>query len=123
MSKTEEFDYPEVFDSRDVIERIEYLEADENELDEDEREELTVLRALAEEGPQYSEDWQYGSTFIRDDYFKQYAIEFASEISSDIDPQVADSWPFCHIDWDAAADSLKQDYSSLTVGDIEYWTR
>jgi hypothetical protein len=120
----------DVIDSRDVIERIEELtderddaaEAGGDELAAWEQEygaELKALESLAEEASG-SPDWQHGETLIRDSYFKQYAEEFASDIgriSGDME------WPLCHIDWDAAAEDLKQDYTSVEFDGVTYWIR
>lgn len=67
-------------DSRDVIARIEYLKGQE-ELDEDEREELTKLSELTEEAGGAS-DWQHGEGLIRDSYFQTYAEELADDIGA-----------------------------------------
>ena len=110
----------DLIDSRDVIGRIQYLEIDENELDDDEKEELRILRDLAEQGEQYSSNWINGSTLIADDYFVQYARDLAEDIgaiSRNLD------WPACHIDWEAAANYLKMDYSSIDFDGAEYWVR
>ena len=48
----------DIIDSRDVIERIVYLEADET--DEAEQEELDILLALQEDAESYAEGWQHG---------------------------------------------------------------
>ncbi len=70
----------DIIDSRDVIERIAYLHADET--DEAEQEELDTLLALQEDAEGYAEDWQHGVTLIRDSYFRDYAIELADDISA-----------------------------------------
>jgi hypothetical protein len=108
-----------VIDSRDVIARINYLESDEDSLDEEEREELAALRALAEEASG-SPDWQYGETLIRDSYFTEYAQELAEDIGA-INKDAG--WPNSYIDWDAAADALKMDYSSAEFDGVTYWIR
>lgn len=112
----------DIIDSRDVIERIEDLESQgvETLLDEDEQAELTTLRELAEKGADYSSDWQYGSTLIRDSYFKEYAMELAEDIGA-IDPNAA--WPNNCIDWDKAAWELKMDYTSIEFDGVTYWIR
>lgn len=138
----------DVLDSRDIIERIETLssqtapcpgcaeagaletrdhcatcggEGEIPDLDEDEAEELASLRTLAEQGKGYG-DWAYGETLIRYSYFETYAEEFAEDIG-DMSSKAAQAWPFRHIDWEAAADELKQDYTSLDFDGVEYWMR
>jgi hypothetical protein len=162
----------DILDSRDIIERIEYLESefddieitvengareqlddDGNVIDEpvtcgtcgrewndalitsrtpapsarcpyedlhDELAELDALRELASEAEGYSEDWKYGATLICDSYF----VEYAQELADDIGAVNADAdWPMCHIDWEAAADDLKQDYTSVSFDGVDYWVR
>lgn len=114
----------DVIDSRDVIEAIEELEAQLDDeganMDEDDKELLSALRALAEEAEGYAPDWHYGATLISDDYFEQYAEELADDIGA---INRNDRWPLNHIDWTAAAAELKQDYTSVAFGDVKYWTR
>lgn len=130
MSNFNYADQADIFDSRDVIERISELEADAVDLDgelyirdADEREEYAILKKFAEEAENSAADWPYGETFIRDSYFTQFAIEYAADVSSEVDAVKSDSWPFCHIDWDAAADSLRQDYTSYELDGVTYWAR
>ena len=114
----------DIIDSRDVIERIDELTEmrdDENEdFGEDEREELKALETLAEEASGYAADWRYGESLIRDSYFVEYAEQLASDIGA-VDRNAG--WPACHIDWDAAAESLKQDYTCVEFDGVDYWIR
>lgn len=111
----------DVIDSRDVIERIKELE----EIIEDgspthaEKEELEDLKKLQEEA-EGSPDWEYGETLVRDSYFEDYAEELARDTGS-VDEDA--KWPMNHIDWEAAADELKQDYFSVDFGGVDYWIR
>jgi len=92
---------------------------DDDILDEEEREELTSLRAICEEGDSFA-DWTYGCTLIRESYFTEYAQELAEDIgaiSSDA------QWPLSYIDWDRAADALKMDYSTIEVEGTTYYGR
>lgn len=109
----------DVIYSRDVIERIEYLE-DPYERDEEEDAEYKALVALQDEAEGYSEDWRHGAALIRDSYFTEYAQDLAEDIGA-IGKDLA--WPACHIDWDAAADALKQDYTSVDFDGVTYWVR
>lgn len=132
----------DVIDSREIIDRIEYLEDERttlsdrldnadtdqetqaaqtalNEWDEsDEGQELQALKSIQDEAKGYS-DWKYGVTLIRDSYFQTYTKELASDIS-DYNPNKV-SWPFTCIDWENAADELKQDYTSVDFDGVEYW--
>lgn len=112
----------EFIDSRDVIERIEELELEcgLEEMDEDDVEEYEALKAFAEEADT-AEDWEYGTTFIHDNYFTKYAEEMAKDLyGADLVDAV---WPHRHIDWDAAAEELKQDYTSYDFNGETYWAR
>jgi len=116
----------DIIDSRDVIERIEELESleadatDDEPMLEEDAEELKRLRALAEDLEGYCSDWRHGETLIADAYFATYAEELASDIGA-IDRNAR--WPLNHIDWNAAADELKQDYTSAEYGQTTYWAR
>lgn len=106
-----------VIDSRDVIENIKNLEDTE---DPEEQEELEALQALADEA-EGSPDWEHGETLIRDSYFEDYARELAEDTGMVKGNE--DWWPLRHIDWEAAADELKQDYFSVDFDGVEYWIR
>lgn len=85
--------------------------------DGDESDELRILTALADEG---ITEWEDGATLIRHSYFTEYAEQLADDlglINKDVD------WPLNHIDWDAAADALKIDYTSVDFDGVEYWVR
>jgi|AACY02.16.fsa_nt_gi hypothetical protein len=106
--------YDDIIDSRDVLERIDDLEGTEFE---DEQEELSALRELALECEGVS-DWEHGTALIRDSYFVSYAEELAEDLYD-----MNQGWPFCHIDWDAAAETLKQDYINVEFDGTTYWVR
>lgn len=117
MSTATQIDnYQDTIDSRNIIEAIEDLEGD---TDVGAIEQLRVLTALADEASS-SPDWEYGETLIRDSYFKEYAQELADDCGMVPDDA---KWPLTHIDWDAAADELKQDYFSVDFSGVEYWIR
>jgi len=125
MLGNKEFDFnAEVFDSRDVIDRIEYLESIGGDalmdLDADERDEWTKLKAIADEGESAAEDWEYGETFIAEWHFVDYAQELAEDIGA-IDPNAG--WPLTCINWERAARELKYDYNSIEVNGTTYYCR
>ena len=103
-------------DSRDVIARIDELEAKIEEAKDsedeciDEEEELKNLKEL-EEQAKSSADWKYGETLIREDEFTNYAEEFAKDIGATQND--SNDWPNRHIDWEAAAEELKMDYMEV----------
>jgi len=130
----------DIIDSRNVIDRIQELESErgilQDAVDEspddtgykqdladwngDYADELHNLKTLAEEAGQYSSEWPDGVCLIRDTYFAEYAEEEAFSIGA-IDRDV--NWPFNHIDWEAAAKELKQDYSCFDYDGEDYWVR
>ena len=140
--------YQDIIDSRDVIERIEELEAERAEHEAatgpfrptdlgdgttaaeraadfdawktEEGVELDTLRALAAEAGGYAADWRYGEVLIRDSYFQEYAQELAEDCFA-ID--FNEHWPMQCIDWDQAARELKMDYTSVEFGGVTYWIR
>ena len=126
MTKTRPTNSDDIIDSRDVIEAISDLETEleDNDLQADEREELTdelsALKALAEEASDYAADWQYGESLIRDSYFEEYAQELADDIGA-INKEA--TWPNDCIDWERAARELQQDYTSVEFRGVTYWTR
>jgi hypothetical protein len=85
----------------------------------DDAEELIRLRALADEASS-SPDWTHGEALIADHYFETYAQELAEDIGA-VNRDA--SWPNNHIDWEAAAGALQQDYFSVEYGDTTYWIR
>lgn len=121
--------------SRDVVSRLEELSDDldgcaENEdgdfVDADgedmseEKENYDTLKSFAEEFESYAPDYHSGETAINEDYFTEYAQQLAEDIgaiSNDV------TWPCCHIDWEAAAESLKQDYTEIDFGGQAFWVR
>ncbi len=111
----------ELIDTRDIDERIEFLESEEqDDLTEDEQHELRSLSMFRDEHMGDFPEWSFGTTLIRDSFFTQYAEEFAEDIgavSRDSD------WPNCHIDWDAAARSLQMDYTQVIFDGSIYWGR
>ncbi len=114
----------DVIDSRDVIERIEELEAELEEASRDEAnnndiEELTILKTLAEEG-ENSPDWPHGEALIRDTYFQEYAQELAEDCGMVTDGA---NWPNNCIDWEQAARELQMDYMNVEFDGVEYWIR
>lgn len=126
-------EYADLLDTRDIIERIEWLESDEakdtdtyeaKEIEEF-AQELTDLMAFMDEMKGYGgdEQWRgdwYPLTLIADNYFEQYAQELAEEIG-DISSEIR--WPYTCIDWEKAARELQVDYSEYTFKDHTFWAR
>lgn len=85
-----------------------------------ENDELAILCDLAEQASGYAEDWLHGTTLIRSSYFIEYAQELASDIGA-IDANA--HWPLMHINWEAAASDLEQDYTEVEFDGVEYLIR
>lgn len=121
------------FDSRDVQERIDEMELEYGpeegdsmdtihveKMEEEEREEYKALNELLSLGLDATSEWYDGALFIAEDYFTQYAEQLADDIGA-IDSNA--TWPLRHIDWEAAADDLKQDYTEIEFRDATYFVR
>lgn len=60
-------------------------------------------------------------TMIREDHFETYARELAEDLEG---KAVRDAqWPFNCIDWEKAANELKQDYTSADWDGVTYYYR
>jgi hypothetical protein len=116
----------DIIDSRDILERIQYIEQllGEGELDgeevvEDLQKELEDLQDLVEQCKGCG-DFKHGEALIHDDYFQEYVEELAYDIG---DAKRDAPWPQQFIDWEAASDALKIDYISVDFDGEEYWIR
>jgi hypothetical protein len=83
-------------------------------------EELHALKEFRDELEPYCPDWRYGVTIIRESYFTDYAEELANDIGA---VKSDAGWPNAHIDWEAAAEALKIDYTSGDFDGVTYWAR
>lgn len=88
----------------------------ESEFGENEAAELAELEELES---QISE-WNSGETLIPECNFTEYAEQLAEDIGA-IDHNA--SWPLNRIDWEAAADDLKADYTAVEYQGISYLVR
>jgi hypothetical protein len=118
-------------DSRDLVELIDDLEAQQDEAIEDKHDPswdhtdgaalLDALRAMRTETEPYAGDsWEDGVFFIRDSDFESYAQEFAEDCGF-IDASA--DWPNTCIDWEWAARELRVDYTSVDINGVTYWYR
>jgi chromosome segregation ATPase len=64
-------------------------------------------------------DYARGETLINEDIFTDYARQSAE----DVDGINLDQWPYNCIDWDEAAEVLKQDYTTITWCGQEFYVR
>ena len=133
----------DVLDSRDVIERLEELQGERQDLldifndceegseerqdadqalkdwDEDNGEELASLRQLNEEGEQVAEDWIHGATLVRESYW----VEFVEEDLKELGYLPKDLPHWIEIDWERTAENVRQDYSTVDFGGVDYYVR
>lgn len=140
----------DVLDLRDLADRAEELAAifadpEDAEWGEEETREYNDLDSLARElvgtfaGSVAETLREYGEnepTMIHTDYWVTYAEELANDLgmldmTTGDHPhmygpsrrKVADEWPFRHIDWQAAAEELAQDYDTVTYAGETYLIR
>ena len=117
-----EFEGEDIFDSRDVEERINELTTEiENETEtenSDNQTELAELIKFRDDGN--CSEWKDGVTFISEEYFEDYARDFAEDIGA-ISKDT--NWPETCIDWEQAARELQMDYSAVDFGDGTYYYR
>jgi hypothetical protein len=113
----------DVIDTRNIVERIEDLKEDEDRSSDDDAE-LNRLRTLLVELAEHFGDAEVfgGIALVHDDYFTEYAREYAAD-SDILGGKENWDWPYNHIDWDAAADELRQDYSAIDFDGVRYWGR
>lgn len=90
------------------------VESARSDFGEDEQEELEELDNLENE---VGSEWRHGETMIPAHQFRDYAEELAAD---SCDMEQADIWPFRHIDWGAAAEELKQEYSEVEYQGTTY---
>lgn len=83
--------------------------------------EWVTLKKLCDQGEGCA-DWAYGETMIHESHFADYAEELAKE-TSDVPSSQWNQWPFNCIDWQDAADTLKQDYTSIDFDGQTYYVR
>lgn len=57
---------------------------------------------------------------ISEHYFEHHAAELAEDLGL-VDRNAI--WPYNHIDWSAAAEDLKQDYVTISIGSEDYYVR
>lgn len=81
--------------------------------------EYALLAFDAEEGPGIAE-YTDGTWLIREDTFTNYARDIAEGMGA-IDPDA--DWPLSYIDWDAAADALRLDYTDVRFLGYDYLVR
>jgi hypothetical protein len=103
------------------VELIDMRDDEECEMEGYEEQELEELFELESDlGCTLESADQNGLFFIDEDYFEDYAKEFAYDIGA-IDSDTV--WPCTHIDWEAAADELRMDYTEVEYDGNNYLVR
>lgn len=127
----------EIIDVRDIIDRVEELEAEMADLGEAEADNQTVsdayhdahcerldLIAILDDlkgyggDEQWRGDW-YPVTLIRESYFTDYC----QELCEDIGAVPRDLPDYIAIDWDVTARNLMVDYSTVEIDGVTYFYR
>ena len=119
----EDFDYMVVEDEdirKELVDLVEAVKTCELDIEDFDKEELETFRSVVSEGELYSSDWNGGEALILESYFQDYAKELAEDLGS---ISGKEEWPLNHIDWESAADDMKQDYSSIEVEGYTYYVR
>lgn len=101
-------------------EEVQKAADDINEWDDDNLDELELLREVNEQGENEVSDWSHGETLIAEEHFTEYAMELAHDIGA---VQIDERWPHNHIDWEAAANELLHDYTNIDIGGETYLVR
>ena len=112
-------------DSRDIIQRIEFLEsALLDSPDPEMQEELDALTKVAEQGSHCS-DWPYGETLIRHSYFTSYIEELIRDCYPMPKELSSGEWPWRHVtvDYEAAAAEAQDDYTEIDFDGVTYFIR
>lgn len=124
----------DLFDSREVIERIAELESlaetmsDEEETQEaragayeeyDADEYAALIEFRDEYDGQFGDSFEDGITFIHEDYFTDAMKELCEDVG--YLPEGTPDWLV--IDWDETADNLRVDYSEAEFRGSTYWAR
>jgi hypothetical protein len=121
-----EFD-EKLFDkeSEELLKTIDNSQEDLDQFNQSfERDEMDTLAEIIKQGED-SPDWNYGETLINSDYFTDYTkelIEDCYELPSELN---SEKWPYRHIkvDYEAAADQLKDDYFSIDIENQTFYIR
>jgi hypothetical protein len=104
----------DLLDPRDIAERLKYLTRERDELESSQLEEIDALQEVVDE--------DIDDTLVHEDYFQEYAEELAVDIGA-IDRSQRNHWPYTCIDWEQAAEELKQDYSVIDIRGGTYYYR
>lgn len=106
-----------IIDSRDIIERLEYLRGIKNKKrtkdEQQEFEDLTELEKHASDSP----DWEHGEGVIAESCFTEYIKDLIEDCYDTPKEMNSGMWPWCHMkmDYESAAEAAKVDYIEFSV--------
>jgi hypothetical protein len=130
----------DVIDSRDIIERLEYLDEMHNQskayntsekivnshyYPERERAEREMLKKLEKEANN-SPDWANGEILIRETYFTSYIKELIPdcyELPKEMKDASKWPWTCLKLDYEKAAEEAKADYTEVDFDGVTYLIR
>lgn len=116
-------DYPDGHDEDEIKEALTSehpLDTFIEECEDSEADEYKSAKAFLDDVESNTSEARHGETLIAEDYFQEYAEQLADDIGA-IDANAG--WPMNHIDWAAAANELKHDYSEVTWDGHTYLVR
>ncbi len=124
------YDLPQVWDTRDLVERQDELEAiiacvlDGDPAPADYGDIMAEyeqgLEIIVEVDGYSGDTCRDGITMIADAYFEEYAKELAEELGVISDKH---EWPYTCIDWEEAANALQEDYTEIEIQKEIFWYR
>ena len=120
----------DVIDSREIIDRIEDLEGRIEDLEyieepsSEEAQELAILLKVQEQAEDCA-DYQYGEVLIRESYFTDYIKELIDDCYELPKEFNSGAWPWRHmtLDYEAAANEAKDDYTWIDFDGVTYLIR
>lgn len=115
--------YQSEIDSREIEQRIATLSDEDYELSQSDRDELAALLDLRSQVVDYAEDWPYGVTLVRHDRLAPYVKDLFWDCLGRDGVDRMSQWPYTHIDWDAAAEEARADYTEMIFGEVTYYVQ
>lgn len=122
-----------VLDSRDLIKELDSLEWDlenadlsEDKTDEVEEQIEELKEVIQELEDNCDEAPRYGIQLVPEDEWVGYVEELIADCYSDLNKEMdSNEWPYRHIhlDYEAAAEELEDDYAEIEFRGIKYLCR
>jgi len=111
-------------DKEDLEDDLESAETDLSTFLDDYETEMKILAEVIEEG-ECSSDWSHGEGLIHESYFEDYTRQLVDDCWEMPKEFNSGQWPWNHMtmDWEAAAEQLKDDYHEFTVAGETYYIR